>query len=100
MDRIVAAAARDFRGRGARGVGTLPVVDADFRAGLARADSERRVPCVAYRTHEAGLDFGVAPRDPACFGNRVCLYSTARANDSRRAARGECAVAGDSAGAG
>ena len=100
MDRIVAVAACDFRGRGARGARTLPVVDADFRAGLARADSERRVPCVAYRKHEAGLDFVVAPRDPACFGNRVCLYSAARAKHSRGAARGECAVAGDGAGAG
>src|SRR5215469_10305104 len=100
MDRIVAVAACDFRGRGARGARTLPVVDADFRAGLARADSERRVPCFAYRKHEAGLDFGVAPRDPACFGDRVCLYSAARAKHSRGAARGECAVAGDGPGAG
>src|SRR5215469_5355643 len=100
MDRIVAVAACDFRRRGARGARTLPVVDADFRAGIARADSERRVPCVAYRKYEAGLDFVVAPRDPACFGNRVCLYSAARARHSRGAARGECAVAGDGAGAG
>src|SRR5215469_12920218 len=100
MDRVVAVAACDFRGRGARGARTLPVVDAYFRAGLARADSERRVPCVAYRKHEAGLDFVVAPRDPASFGNRVCLYSAARAKHSRVAAGGECAVAGDGAQAG
>src|SRR6516162_10293505 len=100
MDRIVAVAACDFRRRGARGARTLPVVDADFRAGLARADSERRVPCVAYRKHEAGLDFVVAPRDPASFGNRDCLYSAAGAKHSRGAARGDRAVAGDGAQAG
>src|SRR6516165_3845843 len=100
MDGVVAAATRNFDGAGADGAWTLQAFDADLGAGLAAADTERRVPSVDHGCHEAGVDFGDAARDCGCARNGVRLYPAARADDSRGASRGERGTAGNGAGTG
>src|ERR1700741_1185914 len=99
MDRIVAAAPLDVRGAGARVVAHLQVLAADFRSRLAGADCERWIPRFRYGRDEARVDFGVAAGDRGRAGNWVRLYSAARANDPRLAARGKRGAAGNGAGA-